>query len=550
MKSRSSSASERATLNPRWLKFKKEGESTEDEGLMGQLKGIKHSMREFKELLVAGGILEAVKHFFEVAIDAAEKSTDATDTSAAAVREFAKGLKDLEHTGSSVAVTVVGTFNKLGAAIGDVINITRSFITNGTQGFEVWAKNADLVASTGAAAEAAEKRLAEVRLKNGAEFLSITKELADIEKKARDDKLKGLDVYETEKNTFKQLADLRAQLEHFSGTEIERRRLILDIAKTELLAGSATLEVKKAQVDVEKKLSDERKADVADALKFNEQLAKEDADQAKRKALSLDQERELFTLQSKRADTLTRADRERLAILQLQTQQKDKQVDIGDLLEKSIVQELTPAEKARLAELIKQDQKLQDQLDNKAKLTAATARAQLAAEQAITAEIKRQADEEAKAAADKLKQAQALEDFYKHSITQKGDVRNLSDTQLDQLVQNLKKSIAPIAAADAAYFGVGNPLSGNYKSVEQTLLQENLTAALKEMNLRLQFKQTASFFGGDTAERNFAPDDFARLSQLFNPDQQKKDSTNLSALAVIAANTFTDAAKNAPTPIR
>lgn len=512
-------------------KFKKEGESGADEGLVGTLKKSTKGLNDLKNVLLGGAIAGAVKGFFQLAIDAAQKSTDATDTNAAAVREFAKGLDEAKGIAASIAVTAVGAFNKLGGAIGDTINIAKSFIANGTQGFEVWARTQDAIEATGKAAEAAEKRLADVRKKNGAEFLAITKELADIEQKARDQKLKGLDVYETERNLLTKTSELRQKMNNFEGEAIDRRRLALELAKTQLAADDATLAVKKAQIDVEKKLVDDKKKAAEDAKKDQDELSK-------KRALDLKEEIELFALQRKNVIQLTAEEKKRKDLLELQKIELVTQVEIEELMEKKITDGLTPAEAARLDELIKQDKKIAEQIAKKQLLAAVITTAVIpAAKQATSAEeetlrvLKMQSEE--------LDRQAQIERSRHGTVTQTGDVRNLNDTQLDQLIQNLNKSLGPIKQSDSMVGGLGGQV-GNFKSIEQLMLQQNLDAAKQEAALRRSFAQTQNFFGDQGTQRTFAPDDYARLSQLFNPDMQKKDSNNLAAVAAGLAKIFPD----------
>lgn len=510
-------------------KFKKDGESGPNEGLLGTLKKSRQGLEDLKSVFLGGAAAAAVKGFFALAIDAANKSTDATDSNAAAVREFAKGLDEAKGVAASFAVLSVGAFNKLGAAIGDTVNIIRSFIENGTQGFEVWARVQDAVVATGKAAEDAERRLAEVRKKNGAEFLAITKELEQIEKKMADQKLKGLTVYETERNLLIKLSGLQQELANFQGEAIDRRRLTLELAKTQLAADEASLAVRKAEADAEKKAADERAKADDDERKAFEELSE-------RRALDRKSELELFTLQRKNAATLTADERKRLALLEAMAVQRVNAVEIETLLEKKIREGLTPAEANRLEQLSKQAQKLAEQVAQKEALATVTANVQLPAEQAVTAELEEQVRQRTMAADLAAREAQ-IQRSRTGTVRQVGDERTLNDTQLDDLVQKLQRQLAPIKQEDAQVGGVGIRV-GTYKSIEQYLLSQNLDRALQEQALRRDFQRTQSFFGDQGAQRQFAPEDYDRLSQLFNPDIQKQQAKDLSAIAGTLRNLF------------
>lgn len=514
-------------------KFKKEGESHEGDGLLENIKKQTHGLKELHHLLAGGVIATAVKEFFALAIEGAKESTDATDQNAAAVREFAKGLENSKHVMTTIAVTTIGTFNRLGSAIGDVVNITASFLKNGTQGFEVWAKTADAVAATGKAADEAEKRLADLRKKHGEEFLAITKELADVAQRSHEQQLKGLDVYETERNLFLELANIRAKIRAYDGDALGMRKLVLELAKTQLAADDATLNVKKAQVEVQKKMAE-------DAHKLGEQMKKDQDERIKeaedlsaKETLGAEQDIELFKLRTKNADLLTAGEHARLKVLEEQLVQKKLQVELDELHDKLIRGSITTAEKARLGELIKQLETIEKQKALKEAIAVEAAGEQLAAEKFVTSEMQRQLDI-ANEMAGIQKQIEASRSG---TIKQKGDVQGLDAVQLDALIQKLNKSLAPIKAADASYSGVGTRL-GSYKSIEQLMLQGNLDAALKERNLRQSFAQTSSAFGSNAAKQQYSPDDFARLSQFFNPDQMKKQAADIGSIAGTLRNVF------------
>jgi hypothetical protein len=442
-------------------RFKKDGESTGDDGLLGTLKKSTKALTDFRSLFLSGAIAAAVTGFYRLAVDHANKVTDATDENSRAVRDFAKALDETKGAAGSLATTVIGTVNRLGEAIGDAVNITRSFIANGRDGFEVWARVQDLIVATTGEAEAAERRLAEVRKKHGAEFLAITREIASTEEKARDQRLKGLTVYETERNLFARVAELKAQLANFDGAEIERRRLMLDLAKAQLAADDATLAVKKDQAAQAKKRAEEEEEEYAKRF-----------------------ENDMFNLE----------------------------------------------------QLRKQKEEAKEQLAIKKQLVITARLEQVEAEKLITYELSEQVRAAAQLNEEKARAA-AIDRSRKGTIEQRGDVRNLNETQLDQLIQNLNRQLGPIKASDASYGGVGTAI-GSYKSIEQLMLQQNLDAAIAEARLRRDFAQTLARFGDEKAQRMFAPADYERLAQLFNPDLQKQQAAALTSIDRTLGNLF------------
>lgn len=505
--------------------FKKASEGDGNDGLIKHVKGVTKSFADFKQFLAASGITAAVVGFFNLAIESAQKSTDATNTNAAAVREFAKGLEEAKGAVGEFAVLAVGTFNKLGAAIGDAINIGRSFIENGTEGFEVWARNQDMLAATAKAAEEAEKRLADTRKKHGAEFEAITRELLALEKKSQEQRLKGMDVYETQRNLEQQLFNLLMQQKAAQNDAITSRRLAVEVAKTQLALDDANLAVKKDQAAQEKKQAEERR-------KAKEEEDKAEREELKRRALDLEFEREIFVIEQKRADQRTQAERERLKVLQLQKDEKWAQRDIDNLLEKSITDGLTPAEEKRLAELIKQDKKLEEQI---AKLLKA---------KGVIEDISNLPPTPAppiKATEEVVDSIIAKWHGLQLSMSNQGDVRNLSDNQLKALIGRLEDNIA--RAKTAAIGSVKSPFDLTAgENAATSVYRANLTDAAKELALRNSFRSVVERSGEGAAERAFAPGDYQRLAGMADPTAQKKMANNIQTITTTLKNVFPKAA--------
>lgn len=482
--------------------FKKAGESTEDEGLLGQFKNIKHSLRDLHTLLVAGGIATAVKNFFAIAIDAANNSTDAIDENVRAVKDFGKEVADAKGLFASFAILVIGTFNRLGEAIGDYINIL-------TTGPEQWAREQDAIAATASQAEEAEKRFAELKRKHGAEFESITKKLADVEAKAAEQKLKSLTVYEQQEILQKRLAELVAQQAKGEGATIDQRRVALKIAETQLALDENALAVKKEQTNEAERQAKEW----GDAFKQTAEDMKDEAEAAKKlAALKRDEAQktadvnvEIAKILLKGEENLTAEDKERLKLLRGQTTEQKQAAEIALLLAKG-VENLTDLEKERLRVLVGGVQVLKDQ------------------------------HAEVVAIVDEAKKLQGI-------VTNKGDVRELTDVQLAALKNKLSGQLADAQIRDRQVGGVGGRV-GSYSSVEQAIFQTGLNAVEKELAARRDVSRAVSFFGESRASTMFAPDEFSRLLQTLNPDQAKKQASDISLLAGTVARVFPAAATN------
>lgn len=249
----------------------------------------------------------------------------------------------------------------------------------------------------------------------------------------------------------------------------------------------------------------------------------------RKRVLELAKQLELLDLAAKRvAGTLTPAETDRLAVLVAQTGQLGRQIIAKADVVKATTSQLPPEQKVS-NELVDQNAHLGRMLTEKERIALQTAGVQLSAEQRITAEL----EEQLRVVEETKKQQAALNDFYKSSIKQEGNVENLNDTQLDQLVQNLNKSLATIKASN-----INGPRG--FTPIEQYLLQQNLDAATKERDLRRRFEQTQRFFGDQFAQKNYAPDEYARLAQLFSPDQVKKDSNNTAVIATGLQALFPD----------
>jgi hypothetical protein len=504
--------------------FKKTGESTGDDGLLGTIKKQTRGLNDLKQLLTGGAMAGAVKGFFNLAIESANKSTDANDQNARAVREFGRSLEDMKGIAGKVAVAVVGFFNRIGEAAGDWQNKVDAFYKGGPAAVEEYNRVEKIVVETARAAEEIEKRLADTRKRHGAEFLSITKQLQQLEEKTADLRQKALTPMQQEQDLLVKAVKLRDELVAYEGEAIGRRRLELQIAETGYKLLEATGARKKEQADIEEKRIETLRKEREEETKMYEEAYKAAEDRKQARALDKGEEVELFLLRNKNSATLTTADRARLAVLELQKKEKAAAVEIEELEAKIIDGTLTPSDKKRLVELVKQKETIDKQLAAKQAMTGATNQ-QIAAEQQVVVVLTEELRIQKMLTEENERQAQ-IEKSRTGTIKQTGDVRNLSDVQLDQLILNLNQQISSMKAQFPTFQGAGGK-----KPIEQVLFEQNLQAAIKERSVRRDFSNTVSFFGQDKAERDYAPNEYNRLSQLLNPDQMKKDSNNLAVVA-------------------
>jgi hypothetical protein len=215
---------------------------------------IKKSFKGFKDVLAAGGVATAVFGFFSQVIDYAQQSKGKLDENTAAVKRFGDAIDQAKDLSLKAGTLVLGTFNRLGEAIGEAINIARF-------GWSQWAKDQDALAASSAAADAAEQRLADTKKKNGAEFEKITNALINLKKQEQDLSLQGITAQETYNKNYQAYLDLIVKEANFSGSAIERRRLELQISEAHLATGKARLAVdKEAAAEAKKAAEADEKA--------------------------------------------------------------------------------------------------------------------------------------------------------------------------------------------------------------------------------------------------------------------------------------------------
>jgi len=210
---------------------------------------IKRSFKGIKDIIGAGGVGAAVLGFFSSVVNYAQAAKGELDANTRAVKEFGDGIDGLKEGATKMGVVVLGAFNRMGAAIGDAINIARV-------GWSQWAQDQDALTASTAAAEAAEARLAEAKKKSGTEFAKISADLLAVKKQEADLANQGLTTQETYNKMFNAYLALVAKQANFSGDAIEKRRIELELANAHLDKEKALLAVNKDQAG-EKKKADE-----------------------------------------------------------------------------------------------------------------------------------------------------------------------------------------------------------------------------------------------------------------------------------------------------
>jgi hypothetical protein len=467
-------------------------------GWRNSVHGVSSAVRTLHHLILGGGIVTLVREFFDMAVERAEKLKGTVDDNAEAVREFGEGLHGIKEGFADVALVTVGFFNRAGQGWGDLINYAKAYVMHGHEGVEAWRENAAAIAETGHEAEEAEVRLAKAKKEHGAEFLAITKELADTEKKSQELKLKGLTLLETQQLLETHISELIEKQANPENDKITQRRLQVEIARTQLALDENILAVAKQSAEQTKKEDDE----------LEKQAEKANAD----RALDEKSELELFALKQKNIGLLTKAERERLDVLTLQKKEKENQVSITELEQKLVSGTLTPAEEKQLSALMKQGEEIQKQIAKKTEVVQVITEDIIPAEDAVAESIRHQTELEQ----DYLDELDEQNEKFSHSISQKGDVKTLSDNQLQALQGKVSGQLATTKNQDATTYGVGI-LLGTYRSIEQVLEQNNLDAIQRELDARRQFKEAIQAFGKEYAERTFSPDEFAGCPRSSTP---------------------------------
>lgn len=421
------------------------------EGLTGAIHEVHSSMRTFHQFMMAGGIVEAVKGFFEMAIKSAEANTSATDENAAAVRRFGEDMKKMHGDVGSIAMNIVGTFNRVGESIGGATRKVIEYFQAAVLGNRDNMEAQEAAEESEKRAEEMERAFAIEKKKYGEDFKRVNAEIKQTEASINDEKLKSM----SSEQKLAALAEDRSKIqkEINSGTlnALQMREHELELLKNtkEEMAVQAEMQKKfqsdkiaqnKAELEAQLKgLSVQQQIKLlTDDLKSNQaivtELKKSGADatimeaqqqelvnkltavkgeaekqilETKKKIIgTVQDELEYLALQHKMTLGIATGPEE-LRFKQIQQQRKEREIvlqleklttQVIDEAGNAINQKLTPAEEKRYKELEKQKKKIDEQLvatgkllGNVDALTGAAA-AEANAQASVTAEYEKQVE--------------------------------------------------------------------------------------------------------------------------------------------------------------
>lgn len=519
-------------------KFKKDGQEDDKNSLAKQFSRAKEGLEKFRSVLAGAGLVAIFRQLTDSANKFAEDYTGAYDEAVGATLRLKQSQDDLSGSVTKIVgrigVELVNAMDKFGTAVGALVYGTDAASDALLQLEEANKKAFDDAKLKKFREE--EEKLAKVTRDNAlqslsdndkinilaGEFVKLLQEQAKLKKDSIEYVRKQIEVETKRGELNKQEAETRkreAEDQKKAAEELAREEKAMnddrarnyqklgELYDKERTAKRETLTLAQQQkallaeeVELQGELADleEGTAEYNDVytrlLENRANIRKSEAEAGK---TNLEIAKLLLIPEAKR----TEIQKEQLRLLTGETTEHEQQLELQRLLTIG-VDNLTTAEKNRLAVLTGQTAQLEEQ-------------------DAISKML--------------LDREEQIKKSRSGTVKQTGDVRNLSDLQLDQLIQNLNKQISASKAANPT-----SQLAGGRKPFEQVLYEQNLTAAQKERDLRRSFEQTTSFFGQDYAERQYAPDDFSRLSQLLNPDQAKKDSNNLAVVATGLQNLFPD----------
>ncbi|MFA5262354.1 MAG: hypothetical protein WC378_00915 [Opitutaceae bacterium] len=226
------------------------------DGVVTDVKGIKKSFSDIKDVMMAGGVVAAVTGFFSTAIEGARASKDINDENAAAVRRFGDSLDGAKKTGQEFATKTVGMFNQIGEITGTAAKAAWAFWTGSSEEFS---KSESALNATEKAARKAEAALAEAK-KHEKDFTEISAQLKDIEEKKKETILKSLTDQERVNFLANQLTEIRAKQELASGKALESRKLELEAAKARQQYDEASLALYQKTISEQRKANEEMRA--------------------------------------------------------------------------------------------------------------------------------------------------------------------------------------------------------------------------------------------------------------------------------------------------
>lgn len=502
------------------IKSLKQAGTDSNRGFLDSFKDFKKGFQDLKSVIAGAGIVGAILQINETAQRFAENWKGGFDEDVAATLRLKEAGQDLgsviQNTLGRAAVTVIGTMEKLGTAVGALVygvdaasDALNKLDAENKKAFDdaklkklreeeeklakVRRDAALAAASEGEkinllAAEYVRLLQEQRKLQAGTvEFIrkqaeieaaasALRKQDADVRRKEWEDRQKAAD------DAFEEQQRERAETEKNLEKLAELREKETDFARERLTLGQQQQEILREEASLVRELADLEEGSAEFNQKYNRLLEVRAAlrkTETEAGRTNIEIAKLLLIPENQRTDL----QKEQLKLLTGETTEHKQQLELANLLQRG-VENLTADEKARLLVLTGQ-----------------------------TAELKTQTAE--------LEKQRGL----KVTVTQKGDVTKVSDVQLDQVIQNLNKQIAALKAS----YGATLPLG--YKPPELVILENALFNAKKEQDLRRDFRNQYNTFGSEFVERNYAPSDFDRLLQLINPDLAKKDSHNLAVIA-------------------
>ncbi len=484
-------------------KFKGSAGGREKSDLEESIEGAKKSLRGLKELFVAGGVFEAVRSFFDMAITNARNAKGAIDENFEAVRRFGDGMEAAAGTLKNWSTELLGFFNRAGENIGNLVNWVR-------KGIDETAIEDQQLKDSAESLDDFNRRLEE-RKKHTGEIAAAHKELAKAQdlpvvvmakaqEEERQIQAKAVGAQAELNLAGEKYRDLLTQIAEFKGQEWERDKLLVEVqkAKNGLIQAEGNLRkenkdaaekmaaiddknyqaaleaarneadaarktetalirtkaIKKEMAELEDTIANglERHLDVTNQIKRVEELTRDLREVQSEQA---DKNVRLAELYLKGADKLTDVEKEELLLLEGKTTKLKQQAEIQILLSKG-VENLTDVEKARLQVLIGQ-----------------------------TAEIKAQ-EGSVKKTIDTLT-------AYSQTFGRtggSGDLTKMTDAQLKEREANITKAIADTKASQGDYWTTKSFVDA------QTL---ELTRTREEQNTRFFFRGKAASQGADAA---------------------------------------------------
>ncbi len=437
-----------------------EGGSHEVSGLTEAVHETHHAFRLFHQFLVGGGIVEAVKKFYELAIEYAEKHKDANEEDLQSLENIKTGLERAKDSIGEAALKAVGFVDHLVSGFEYIAVGVKSAFAG--EGFVAGVRNFQAIEDS----EENINRLLEKTKKTKEEIAKIDEQIEKLEAEKSQHEFEALDAAERkriiEEQLFQQYLILKTTIE--GSLAHENARL-------------AILKLEKLEVKAE-----------GDLRKDNAETQKEDDREAKE---ALDAEWAEFVAYMK---------------------QKNQEEHDNAEAKKKALEEVIAQTQKETAESLAVAQAWDDGTKNVYHMVEGVMKLN-----------------------DETGSFIAQWENFSGKFNNTGDVRNLSDTQLQSLIHKLNDEIAKQQQQQMTnpwYDPLYDPMLQSYKL--------NLNAAQNEVNARSGFDYTLKTLGKQSAEASYDPAEYNRLSGLANsnPDQLGKISATLTTINKTLSGVF------------